>query len=409
MFNAALATIFPVGLYVFHTFVAWNNELQSAKFAYLIFVISYFYGVLVAMLVIKKPKAAVVISGETVLNLPAWPFSILIVGKIIAVVGLLLIAEEYVAGYGYGGLRAYLVSEDIKNATYYSSVLMRINAYFLYPLMLALVPVAWVAQKKYFWILILLGLIEYAVIYSGRMFFYHVAVVMVLKILFNRGQTPQAVKQFLPFAFVLLLAAMALVAIRDDPHGGEIIERSINSVKGSIINYHLISPFILDSLVNESTYFTRHTGLGWATFGFIIDPMVLLAAPEARDLMPSKVLSREAQEVVVHFHDQAYNAFASFLYLAMFDFGMVGPLLYGVASGFLVTTAYKRANCWGGIVYMIFGAFVFFNAFTFSITGEWLLALVVGGWVQQRCRSKDVLCDRPNGEVGGANFDVKLK
>lgn len=91
--------------------------------------------------------------------------------------------------------------------------------------------------------------------------------------------------------------------------------------------------------------------------------------------MVSKLLSAEAQNFILNLEGQDYNAFATFLYPALFDFGVVGPCIYGIFFGYFISYSYNRQDIVGGVYYVVMAFFVYFNAFTFFITGEWFFVL----------------------------------
>jgi hypothetical protein len=151
----------------------------------------------------------------------------------------------------------------------------------------------------------------------------------------------------------------------------------IDSLVRNALNYHLIPPLILSSIIETSAIFEFGSGYGRATFGFLLDPLIsLLPVTDPKGLMVSKILSAEAQSFIFSYDEQDYNAYTTFLYAAAYDFGLTGPILYGAFFGACMGYGYGRRDGVGFIIYCIFAYFVFFNAFTFFITGDWFWALI---------------------------------
>lgn len=308
-----------------------------------------------------------------------------VVLKLGYLVYLMLLVSDYVLENGYAGIRGYLFDEELKNARFYSLLLAYVDSYIFAPLNMIFLVLAFLMARRWFWVLLAALLVQYFVVYAGRMVFYHV-LILGLMLAIHQRQISWKHTSLVAVATGFLFFALALfLFIRDDTFGELSAESMTNALRGSVINYHLVTPHILDALTNSAEGFPLGNGWGLATFGFIWDPIVFASFDGlARDYMPSKTLSAAAQQIIVEYDGQAYNAFASFLYPALYDFSLMGPIIYGVFFGYLVAWSYQRKDMAGTFAYTMIGAFVYLNAFTFNIAGEWFFALVATGLLSRK-------------------------
>jgi hypothetical protein len=173
-----------------------------------------------------------------------------------------------------------------------------------------------------------------------------------------------------------LLLSSVLLFQRDNRFEYDAFDSLVDAFLFSVANYHVVSPLILDVISKDSVYFNTNTGYGIATFGFLLDPLIALV-PDARNLMASKVLSAEVQAFTLNMDGSEYNAFSTFLYPAVFDFGRIaGPTIYGAFFGYLIGSSLRRRGSAGFLVYVVVAYYVYFNSFTFFITGDWFWALL---------------------------------
>ena len=66
------------------------------------------------------------------------------------------------------------------------------------------------------------------------------------------------------------------------------------------------------------------------------------------------------------------------LFISIIIIGYFGvKIVYGIFFGFLIGHHYRRNDLVGGVCYVVISFFVYFNAFTFFITGDWFYVLVL--------------------------------
>jgi hypothetical protein len=234
---------------------------------------------------------------------------------------------------------------------------------------------------KFFFILLCTIVLHYIVFYASRTIFYNLVMLALFGSLYERQPILKAIAVFAGFSIIALSASAILLYQRDNHFEYDGFESLTDSFVLGGLNYHVVPPLILDAISKDSLYFNANAGYGVATFGFLADPVIsLLPTGDAKSLMASKVLSAEAQSFTLNFDGSEYNAFATFLYLAVFDFGRVaGPAVYGLFFGFVIGSTLRRRDAAGFLTFVIFAYFVYFNSFTFFITGDWFWVLVFVG------------------------------
>ena len=272
-----------------------------------------------------------------------------------------------------------MTGEEIQKSKFYSSLLMYVDAYIMTPLNFIFLCIFLFAKEKKMAIMLTMMLMyQYLVIYAGRMAIYNFMMLAIFFMIYKRVSLGRIFFKIIPYVSIGLGVAFLLIFTRDNTYifqGGE----SLNSAATfSILNYHIVPPLIFNDMIQTSTYFNSHTGFGLATFGFIVDPIIaFFTMGDSKALLVSKLLSAETQNFIFNLDGQDYNAFATFLYIALFDFGAIGPCMYGIFFGFLIGHHYRRNDLVGGVCYVVISFFVYFNAFTFFITGDWFYVLVL--------------------------------
>lgn len=370
LFGYIIASTIPIILFIIQYVTILNSNLYTVKNIYLFFLISYSFGVFFAYY--KKPYESFKDKPHQLLNLF---IPIIVISNFILLIYFLIIFWNYYSANGYEGIRGFLTSEEIKSSPYYVRTLMYINSYILYPLNFILLTYL-ILFRKNWWLFLLSSIliIEYVFVFSSRMILYQFLMIFLFRSVYERLSFVFILKKYLKYFFLLFIVGTLIVFNRDENYTYFSLDEISRSIKLSIINYHIIQPYIIDNLLNSSEYFKYYRGHQIASFGFIYEPILfLINGPNG---LASRILSAESQNTIIHFDTADYNAFATFLYPAFFDFSFYGPIVYGIFFGYVIGKSFVTKSIFGGMTYIFLSWFVYFNSFTFSITGEWLILFI---------------------------------
>lgn len=372
-----LAMFIPVSIFVLQAWVAVGLDLPQVQVFYIGFLCAYFPAFLLALLAATCRKL-----------LPyVWDirFDHYVKAFLITKVGIVfyfgLVFLYYFSGNGFTDVRQYMTSEAIQESTFYFAPFMYLDAYILYPLNYLVLLFLFMQKKWLYFNLLLLAIFLHTVVfYAGRMFIYNALMLTFFGALHLRLSLRKIFATVVGFVTVGLMLALIIAFNRDTSMSFDGTESIGDSLVIGVLNYHLIPPKILSSIIETSTLFSSGSGYGLVSFGFLLDPFIsLLPVADPKSLMASKMLSAEAQNFTFSYDDLTYNAFTTFFYPAVYDFGLAGPILYGAFFGAGVGYGYGRRDGVGFVIFCIFAYFVFFNAFTFFITGDWFWALIFAG------------------------------
>ena len=293
-----------------------------------------------------------------------------------------LVFSGYVSENGYFGIRNFMMSELIKSSPYYSAPLMYVSSYVLWALEAIVIVLAFYTRRTAVAVTVLACVtIQHVVFIASRIVLYEYLIIGLFVMLHRRIRFSQMIRWAAIGGAIILFLSVILSLLRDETLQSNEEGAITQVLTEGIINYHLVSPMILQSITRSSAYYLANVGYGRATFGFLLDPILaLLPLDDAKSMMASHVLSGEAQNFIVNFGNHDYNAFTTMLFPALFDFGFAGPILYGAFLGYGCGRSFVSRTVSGALVYIIFARFVYLGSFTFSITGEWfwvLLATIV--------------------------------
>lgn len=155
---------------------------------------------------------------------------------------------------------------------------------------------------------------------------------------------PRAVKM----AIVIMIVAMIVITEqRSLGRGTGVLENVFFYLVGGIVYF--------DQMLADPSAFNLFGGqylLGWSTFGFIINPILIIASIIFKfDYVGSDTLLSDAASVYLPFNDSLRgNALCTDLYAFLRDFGIfgtvIGPILFGMIVGFVweKTFANGRTN-----------------------------------------------------------------
>ncbi len=374
----------PVCLFIFQLWICVEFDLARLIPVYASFLFFYFLGAVFGSHVRIKHLYDNRLAPSF---LTASKYFILL--KIILVTYFSVIFIEYYFSSGYANIRGYLHSEEIKNSTFYITFLMYIEAYIVVPLNFIFLAIFLFAKKTKFLItLISLFIIQYFIIYASRYILYSLVIVAIFYMIYQRESLFKIFARVSPIIIVIVCLGFIISFFRDYTYASDATIYDVFVI--NILNYHLVPPFILDDLIQNSALFNLRKGFGLATFGFILDPLISLFTFHSKEYMISKLLSAESQNLLFLYDGVPYNAFATFFYAALFDFGIAGPCLYGIYFGFIISYAYKRNDLVGGVFYVVNSFFVYYNSFMFNITGEWFFVLLIAPLAFCRLRKYEI-------------------
>jgi oligosaccharide repeat unit polymerase len=381
---AILAMFIPVSVFVLQAWVAVGLDLPQVQMLYIGFLSAYFPAFLLALLAARRQRQSYVWDSRFNIYIKAF-----LVTKAVIVFYFGLVFLYYFAGNGFAYVRHYMTSVNIQASPFYFAPFMYLDAYIIYPLNYLVLLSLFIQKKwRYFNLLLLAIFMHTVVFYASRMLIYNALMLTFFGALHLRRPLRKIFSTVLGFAIVGLTLSLVIAFTRDTSMSFDGTESISYSLVNGALNYHLIPPLILNSIIEKSTLFSSGYGYGLASFGFLLDPFIsLLPVEDPKSLMASKMLSAEAQSFIFSYDDHIYNAFTTFLYPAVYDFGLAGPILYGAFFGAGVGYGFGRRDGVGFVIFCIFAYFVFFNAFTFFITGDWLWALVLAGLCFKPARS----------------------
>ncbi len=368
------AITLPVSLFIAQAWFSFDIALSEVLNFYLVFLAFYFLGCIASF---AMPRRQYELNRLT----PAfdWFAKTFVVLKVIITTYFFFVFLHYFQGNGYLNVRQYMTGDDVQSSPFYFVPFMYIDAYIVYPLNYIVLMALYLSKNKRLFIILLICIaLQTIVFYASRTVFYNALLIMLFSAIYKRTPILKVLGITLTYSIVALVVSTVLLFNRDRHVQFEGIEPLINTLVFAVGGYHTVPPILLDAIVRDSAYFNSGAGYGLATFGFLIDPLIsLMPVGDAKSLMASKVLSAEAQRFTLNIGDDVYNAFTTFLYPAVFDFGSIaGPAIYGTFFGFAITSAFKRRDAAGFLAYVILSYFVFFNSFTFFITGDWFWVLV---------------------------------
>jgi len=371
-----LALLLPISMYLLQLGVAVGLDQTDIALPYVLFIISF--SVFGAIGLNSAPIRIDIDPQHRYLDLF---FRAFVAVEIICFVYFGLVFGGYVTENGYFGIRNFMMSELIKSSPYYSASLMYVSAYILWALEAIVIVFAFLTRRTAVAVTVLACVtVQHAVFIASRIIFYEFLIIGLFAMLHRRVAWSRLVKTALGVGAAILVLSVGLSLLRDESLQSSDAGVLSQVLTQGILNYHLVSPLILKSITQTSTYFLTHVGYGRATFGFLLDPLLgLLPMDDAKSLMASHVLSGEAQNFIVTFGDHDYNAFTTLLFPAMFDFGILGPVVYGAFLGYGCGRSFISRSIAGALIYIIFARFVYLGAFTFSITGEWFWVLLLIG------------------------------
>jgi oligosaccharide repeat unit polymerase len=366
--------LFPVLLFVIQAIVAANSHLNNVLNYYLTFLISYCLFFSLAYKFTKKAEKNQPIEAAY------WLFNFFLLLKLIVIVYFSLIFAEYISQNGYLGIRGYMTSEAIKNNSFYYAPLMYLDSYILSPL--NYIAIIFFIQTKKFVKLILLALeiiIHFSLFYASRMIIYNFFILFIIYSLYA-GQWKKGYTVAL-FVLGISLATVLQMNRDKDPSFFESKSQLASSLASfnSVIAYHEVPPFILSKIKERSELFNSPIRHSLATFGFISDPFVALFVKDnSRQYMDSKLMSQETQKFTIEHKGNIYNGFTTFLWPAIYDFGFWGPIIYGIFFGTVLGWSLKCRDLSRQLIFIITSFFIYFNSFTFFITGDWFIVLLIG-------------------------------
>lgn len=381
------AIFFPISLYFVGLYVSVLSGLSKISFYYYGFIIAYFFSFLLFYFLGKKQSDRQ--PTITLLRLGR----VFVIMKIITTLYYFLVFLHYFILNGYTNIRGYMVSDAIQSSPFYISILMYVDSYIAVPLNFYFLLFFYkIGNNKYFNIVLWSLIFHYAVFFASRGIFYNF---IILGILYYFVFQKIVLKQLIVFPFLLagIISISTLMHVnRDDSAQLHTADSSVmQSLTTGILFYHIVPPLILDSITENSPFFKEHTGYGFATFGFITDNFALiLPVDNPKQYMPAKILSAEAQNYLLDFADQQFNALATLFYAAVFDFGFLGPIIYGVFFGALLGWSLKSGNNVGQLIFVLIASYVYFGAFMFNITGEWFFVLLLSQFFIRK-KSKSIL------------------
>jgi oligosaccharide repeat unit polymerase len=370
--TAFFAMVLPVSIFVLQMGISILLS-QSVAGYYELFLGSYLISFVIGYLM---PRSVAVNSKWNPDRDAAINAFLVVKGFVVVYFGLIFAA--YFSANGYQNVREYMTSDQLQGSPLYFAPLMYVDAYILYPLnYIVLISLYLRRRWRAFWFLIACIFLHTAVFYASRIIFYNALMLLIFGALHARV----SLRKILAYVTILGavgLAASLIIAFNRDAHLNYSDQGSLDeALITGVLFYHLVPPLILNAIHESSTYFNSHTGFGLATFGFLTDPILsLLPVADPRSLMASKMLSAEAQNFLLVGNGLTYNAFTTFLYAAIFDFGWLGPVIYGSFFGAGIGYAFRRRDNVGFMIFVIFSYFVYFNAFTSFITGDWFWVMV---------------------------------
>lgn len=372
--KSLLAITLPVSLFMVQAWFSFVMELNEVQHYYFIFLLFYFIasGASFAIPVCRRDLNRLTPAFD-------WFAKSFIILKIILTGYFFLIFLNYILGNGYYNIRQYMTSDEVQGSPFYFAPFMYIDAYIAYPLnYIVLIALYLRKNKKMFCVLSSCIVLHLVVFYASRTIFYNALILVLLGVVYSKQPIVKLLGTVLASSIVVLAMSSFLLFNRDEyiQYGG--LESLVDTLILAVGNYHIIPPLFLEEISGRSEYFNSNIGYGLATFGFLVDPLIsLFASGDAKSLMASKILSAEAQSFKISIDSMGYNAFTTFLYPAVFDFGRVaGPAIYGSFFGFAITSAFRRRDAAGFLAFIILGYFVYFNSFTFFITGDWFWVFV---------------------------------
>lgn len=363
----------PVSVFVLQMVTSIALE-QEASAHYVVFLTAYFVAFLIGIFAPQfAPKTHAVNP-----NIDPWINAFLVTkGVVVLYFGMIFV--HYVIGNGYESIRQYMTSDEVRSSPFYFAPLMYIDAYILYPLNYIILLLLYLQRRtRAFYFLLVCILLHNVIFYASRIILYNILILFFFAVLHQRLQLGKVVRLSAIAASTTLSISLLVIFNRDSHFTFEGARSIGDSLIVGVLFYHIVPPLIFSAILEGSSYFNSGAGYGLATFGFLVDPFLSVLMPgEAKSLMSSKILSAEAQNFVISDQGLTFNAFTTFLYPAVYDFGWIGPALYGLFFGFFIGHAFNRRDGVGFVRFVIFSYFVFFNSFTFFITGDWLWAIIL--------------------------------
>lgn len=371
--NALAAVIIPIAVFLLQAWVAVEAGTKITAIMYGSFLSAYLSTAFIAISILKLRYTPATWDHRF-----DGALKYFLAAKLIIILYFFLIFIDYVLQNGYTNIRQFMTGDDIKTSPFYASPFMYIDAYILYPLNYIVLIALYIGRRwRSFILLTILIFIQFVVFYASRTIIYNFIMLALFGALHHRQSLPKALTLLGGLAAAGLALSIFIIFNRDEHLSFDGTASVVDSMIFGILNYHLVPPLLIGSLIETSEVFRFGAGYGLATFGFLLDPIIsLLPVDDPKALMASKYLSAEAQTFLLNVDDVNYNAFATFLYPAAYDFGVAGPIIYGAFFGLAVGYAYKRRDSVGFVLFSIFAYFVYFNSFTFFITGDWFWVIL---------------------------------
>ena len=370
-----LACLFPISVFFIGCFVAHDFALNDIYQYYLSFILFFILSFFLALF-LTKPKYRNNLSKRFHLASRGY-----LTFKVIVVLYYGLIFISYVTANGYENIRGFFASEQLQSSPFYFAPLTYLDAYVAVALdYIFLAFFVGLSNKRNALTLIALLIVQYAIFFAARGIFAGLISFFILHTIYQKSIS---LKKFVKGSFmvVLIFPLIMFMQINRDSNSKNNDDAISDRATSGILYYYVVPPLILDSISKNSEYYKTHVGYGFATFGFLTDPLVaLLPIDNKKDFMPSKKLSAEAQNYILDFEGKEYNALASFLYGAIFDFGILGPVIYGMFFGMLLGHSYARRDLFGLVIYISTAMFVNTGGLIFHITGEWFWSILLSSF-----------------------------
>lgn len=365
--------LFPVLVFLVQLVYALKESLVNVSFVYGIFLFFYVSASIGFFIFSKGVAKRYCPSACGISFLRCY-----ILAKLFVLIYFLLIGAGYINSSGYEGIRGFMTSESIKTSAFYNRWIMYLDAYIFSPLSYIMLVYAWASNRKTFFILLAVIVVQQVFIYASRMPLYNL---VFLYLAYNFYKTQRPLRVFYrvgPIAILLLFLSILMHSSRDASFHGVATDDIVSVSLFGVYLYHVISPVFLDYMIDQSVYFWQISGLGVATFGFLVDPVLfLLPIDDPKAYMWDKLLNGEVQNSILKYNGHVFNSFTTLLYPSLFDFGYFGPAIYGLFFGSVIGVSLKKINERNLLVYVVTAYFIYFGAFTFSIIGEWFWVLIL--------------------------------
>lgn len=194
-----------------------------------------------------------------------------------------------------------------------------------------------------------IGCALYVAISGGRnLLFIFVCIMLVTLILFSRvGDVlrglltlPMSVKVV---SIALIIAMMFITGQRSLGHNAGVLENTFFYLVGGITYFDQM-------LANPSAFnlLNGHYLFGWSTFGFIINPILIVASIVFHfDYIGSDSILSDAASIYLPFNNSLKgNGLCTCLYAFLRDFGLpgvfIGPLLFGLMAGAVWERTFRK-------------------------------------------------------------------